>query len=42
MFNRRKLHNELKSLTSSSKLIMYVLIVVPIVFVIFISIIKNG
>ena len=41
MFNRRNLHNELKSLTSSSKLIMYVLIVVPIVFVVFISIINK-
>ena len=41
MFNRRKLEQELKSLTSSSKLIMYVLIVVPIVFVIFISIINK-
>ena len=41
MFNRRKLDNELKSLTSSSKLIMYVLIVVPIVFVLFISLINK-
>jgi len=41
MFNRRKLENELKSLTSSSKLIMYVLMVVPIAFVIFISVINR-
>ena len=41
MFNRRKLENELKSLTSSSKLIMYVLMIVPIVFVIFISLINK-
>ena len=41
MFNRRKLDNELKSLTSSSKLIMYVLIFVPIVFVIFVSLVNK-
>lgn len=41
MFNRRKLENELKSLTSSSKLIMYVLMIVPIVFVLFINLINK-
>ena len=41
MFNRRKLENELKSLTSSSKLIMYVLMVVPVAFVIFIGVINK-
>lgn len=41
MFSRRKLQEELKALTSSSKLITYVLIFVPIIFVIFISIINK-
>ena len=41
MFNRRKLENELKSLTSSSRLIMYVLMIVPIAFVIFIGVINK-
>lgn len=41
MFARRKLEQELKSLTSSSKLIMYVLMVVPLLFVIFINIINK-
>lgn len=41
MFNRRKLENELKSLTSSSRLIMYVLMIVPVVFVIFIAVINK-
>ena len=41
MFSRRKLDNELKSLTASSKLIMYVLIVVPPLFITFISIINK-
>lgn len=41
MFNRKKLNNELKSLTSSSKLIMYVLILVPPLFIIFISLINK-
>ena len=41
MFSRRKLENELKSLTASSKLIMYVLIVVPPLFITFISIINK-
>ena len=42
LFSRKKLQSELKALTSSSKLIMYVLIFVPIVFVVFISIINKG
>lgn len=42
LFSRRKLQLELKSLTSSSKLIMYVLILVPVLFVIFINIINPG
>lgn len=33
MYNKKKLENELKSLTSSSRFIMWVLIFVPIVFV---------
>lgn len=41
MFNRRKLDQELKSLTSSSKLIMYVLMIVPVAFVIFIGVINK-
>lgn len=41
IFNRKKLENEFKSLTSSSKLIMYVLIIVPIAFVVFISLINK-
>lgn len=41
MFNRKKLENELKSLTSSSKLVMYVLIVVPPLFVLFINLINK-
>lgn len=42
VYNRKKLQNELKTLTSSSKLITYVLIFVPIVFIIFIGIINIG
>ena len=41
LFARRKLEQELKALTSSSKLIMYVLIIVPIVFVVFISMLNK-
>ena len=41
IFNRRKLENELNSLTSSSKLIMYVLTFVPPVFVIIIGLINR-
>lgn len=41
LFNRKKLKLELKSLTSSSKLIMYVLIAVPIFFVTIISMLNT-
>ena len=41
MFNRRKLENELKSLTSSSKLVMTILIIVPPSFIVFIGIINK-
>lgn len=40
LFNRRKLKIELKSLTGSSKIIMYVLIMVPVFFVGIISLIN--
>lgn len=39
MFNKQKLNLELKSLTGSSKIIAYALFVVPLLFIIFISII---
>ena len=39
LFNQKKLNLELKSLTGSSKIIVYVLFVVPFLFVIFISVI---
>lgn len=41
LFNKKKLWLELEALTSSSKLIMYVLFLVPVLFVIFISIINK-
>lgn len=41
MMSRKKLQNEFKSLTSSSKMITYVLIFVPIVFIIFIGVINK-
>ena len=41
LFNRQKLNLELKSLTGSSKVIMYVLTVMPILFVILISFIDK-
>ena len=41
IFNRKKLEQEFKALTSSSKLIMYVLTIVPIAFVLFISLINK-
>ena len=41
MFSRKKLENEYKSLTSSSKMIMYVLIFVPLAFVAFIGLINK-
>ena len=40
LFSKKKLWLELESLTSSSKLIMYVLFCVPIAFVIFVSVIN--
>lgn len=41
MISRKKLQNELKSLTGASKMISYVLIFIPIIFIIFISIINK-
>jgi len=40
MFNKKKLRLELKSLTGSSKIIVYVLFAVPFIFVLFISVIN--
>lgn len=42
LFSKRKLREEMNSLTSSSKMITYVLIVIPIVFAIFLNIINKG
>ena len=42
MYSKKKLEHELKSLTSSSRFIMWVLIFVPVVFVIFIATINRG
>ena len=42
LFSRRKLQVELKSLTSSSRFIMYILIFMPIVFAIFISMVNKN
>ena len=42
MYSKKKLENELKSLTSSSRFIMWVLIFVPVAFVIFIATINRG
>lgn len=42
LFNRKKLQEELTSLTSSSKMISYVLMVVPILFALFLSIIDSS
>lgn len=42
LFNRQKLNLELKSLTGSSKVIMYVLTIMPILFVILISFIDKN
>lgn len=42
MYSKKKLENELKSLTSSSRFIMWVLIFVPVAFVIFIATINKG
>lgn len=41
LFNRQKLNLELKSLTGSSKIIMYVLTIMPVLFVIIISFINK-
>lgn len=41
LFNRQKLNLELKSLTGSSKVIMYVLTIMPVLFVIVISFINK-
>ena len=41
LFNKKKLRLELKSLTSSSKFIVYILFAVPFLFVLFISIINQ-
>ncbi len=40
LFNKKKLWLELESLTSSSKMIMYVLFCVPVLFAIFVSVIN--
>jgi len=40
MFNKKKLKLELKSLTASSKIIVYVLFIVPFLFILFVSIIS--
>lgn len=40
LFNKKKLRLELKSLTGSSKIIVYVLFAVPFMFVLFVSIIN--
>ncbi len=40
LFNKKKLRLELKSLTGSSKIIVYVLFVVPFIFVLFVSLIN--
>ncbi len=42
LFSKRKLREEFTSLTSSSKMIMYVLIFIPVVFAIFLNIINPG
>jgi tight adherence protein B len=42
LFNKKKLKLELESLTSSSRMLMYVLFLVPLLFVVFISIINPG
>ncbi len=41
LYNRKKLSLELKSLTSSSKLIMYVLMIVPFIFIMVINFINK-
>lgn len=41
LFNKKKLRLELKSLTGSSKIIVYVLFMVPFLFILFISLINS-
>lgn len=41
IFSKKKLQQEFKALTSSSKMIMYVLIIVPAAFILFINIINR-
>ena len=42
LFSKRKLKEELTALTSSSKMISYVLIFIPVVFAIFLNILNKG
>jgi len=42
LFNKRKLREEMISLTSSSKMIMYVLISIPVVFAVFLNVLNPG
>lgn len=42
LFNKKKLKLELRSLTGSSKLIVYVLFAVPLLFILFISLVSPG
>ena len=42
LFNKKKLKEELTSLTSSSKMISYVLMVIPVLFAIFLYIIDGS
>ena len=42
LFNKRKLREEMTSLTSSSKMIMYVLICIPVAFAIFLNVLNPG
>ncbi|MGE5455655.1 MAG: type II secretion system F family protein [Ignavibacteriales bacterium] len=42
LFNKKRLKLELESLTGSSRMIVYVLFLVPILFVVFVSIINPG
>ena len=42
LFNKKKLKLELRSLTGSSKIIVYVLFLVPLLFILFISLVSPG
>ena len=42
LFNKKKLKLELRSLTGSSKIIVYVLFAVPLLFILFISLVSPG